>query len=110
MIPAPGPGVPEGEIVSPDIAKVINDVADRQDTLEREVQNLSCFTETLNGQVAPLVTQATSLATRVNGIAGTLTVQKIKIDEFGTAATTARDISGQNSSTLDTLEESLQLL
>lgn len=89
------------------LAKVTNNVADRQDALEREVQNLSCFTETLNGQVAPLVAQTTSLATRVNGIAGNLAVQQITVDEFGTAAATAQDISGQNSSTLDTLEESL---
>lgn len=89
------------------LAKVTNDVADRQEALEREVQNLSCFTKILNGQVAPLVAQITSLATRLNGIAGTLAVQQIKIDKFGPAAATVQDISGQNSFTLDTLEESL---
>ncbi|KAJ9060795.1 hypothetical protein DSO57_1027009 [Entomophthora muscae] len=86
------------------LAEVTNDVADRQDSLEREVQNLPRFTKTLNGQVVPLVAQTTFLATCVNGIAGTLVVQQIKVDKFGTAAATARDISGQNSSTLDTLE------
>ncbi|KAJ9054556.1 hypothetical protein DSO57_1013043 [Entomophthora muscae] len=64
----------------------------------------------MNGQVIPLVAQTTSLTTCFNGIAGTLLVQQIKIDKFGVAAATSRDISGKNSSTLDTLEESLQLL
>ncbi|KAJ9065715.1 hypothetical protein DSO57_1016801 [Entomophthora muscae] len=57
-----------------------------------------------------LAAQTTSLVTCINGVAGTLAVQQIKINEFGAAVATSWDISGQNSSTLDTLEESLQLL
>ncbi|KAJ9081453.1 hypothetical protein DSO57_1014537 [Entomophthora muscae] len=92
------------------LAAVKNDVADRQDVPERKLQNLSCLTETINRQVTPLAAQTTSLVTCINGVAGTLAVQKIKIKEFGAAATTAWDISRQNSSTLDTLEESLKIL
>ncbi|KAJ9075885.1 hypothetical protein DSO57_1031414 [Entomophthora muscae] len=92
------------------LAVMTNDVADRKNMLEREVQNLTYLIEAMNKQVAPLTSWATTLATHVNGIAGTFAVQQIQVNELVTVTTTTRDISGQNSSTLDTLEESLWLL
>ncbi|KAJ9055813.1 hypothetical protein DSO57_1039340 [Entomophthora muscae] len=64
----------------------------------------------MNERITSLVSQTTAMTTRVNGIVGTLAVQKMQLNEIGTVATTARDIGCQNSSTLDTLEEGLCLL
>ncbi|KAJ9055727.1 hypothetical protein DSO57_1000587 [Entomophthora muscae] len=91
-------------------ASVTDAVTDRQGTLEKDVQDLARLVEMVNEKVSLLVPQAVAMNNWINGIAGTLAVHKIQINGIETVATKARYIGGQNSFTLDIVEESLCLL
>lgn len=92
------------------LAVSTNNVVDRQDMLKQEVQNLNCLTEIMNKRITPLVSQATAIVTQFNEIADVLAFHQMQVDELKTIAMASRDIGGQNSSIMDTLEESFCLL